>query len=191
MTPSRRTGLALALNFATLTLAVLPLARATAQTPPQTPAQTAQAPPPRCTEPVYRQFDFWIGEWTVANPTGGKLGDSSITLAEDGCLIIERWSSASGFHGQSYNFYDPSRLAWRQVWVSPSELTDYAGALNEKGEMVLEGVSQQAKGAAQRSRGVWVRNADDTVTQSFFSWDDDKREWTSDFVGVYRRKTAG
>lgn len=163
-----------------LSLALLaPLADA--QTPPA-------APPPRCEEAVYRQFDFWIGEWDVFNAAGAKVGSSSVTREEAGCLLVERWTSARGNNGQSYNFYDAATRKWRQVWVSPTELTDYSGALNAQGQMVLEGVSQQARGSTQRSLGTWTRNADGSVTQNFKSWDEPSRAWTEAFTGIYRRR---
>ncbi len=120
-------------------------------------AASAPAPPPRCVESVYRQFDFWVGEWDVFDASGQKIGKSSVTREEAGCLIVERWTSARGNGGQSYNFFDPSRNQWRQLWVSPTELTDYAGGLNPGGEMVLAGDLQQAGGYGGRSRGTWTR----------------------------------
>ena len=108
------------------------------------------APPPRCVESVYRRFDFWVGEWDVFDASGQKIGKSSVTREEAGCLIVERWTSARGNGGQSYNFFDPSRNQWRQLWVSPTELTDYAGGLNPGGEMVLAGDLQQAGGYGGR-----------------------------------------
>lgn len=152
-------------------------------------AQTPPAKPPRfCEGAIFRQFDFWIGEWSVTDGAGKKLGDSSITLAEDGCLIIERWTSASGNHGQSYNFYDGAMGRWRQVWVSPSQLVDYSGQLNDKGEMVLEGDTQDASGVSGRSRGTWTANADGSVRQHFEDLGADRRTWTTSFDGIYRRK---
>src|ERR1700753_2816621 len=114
----------------------------------------------RCEAAVYHQFDFWIGEWTVTNPAGKKVGESSVTREESGCLIVEHWKSAAGNAGQSYNFYDPAAREWRQVWFAPTELTDYRGALKPNGEMVLEGLSQLAGGATQKSRGAWTANKD-------------------------------
>ena len=162
--------------------AVLALATASAL------GQAPQKPPPRCVDPVYRQFDFWIGRWEVTNLKGVKVGDSEITREEDGCLIVEHWTSASGNHGQSYNFYDAGRKVWRQVWVAPGEMTDYAGSLNAKGEMALDGVSQQSGGHTQKSRGLWTANADGTVTQNFKVWDPGKKAWVEDFTGIYSRK---
>lgn len=164
---------------------------ACAQTPPpSTAAAITQAPPapPRCDSAIYRAFDFWVGEWDVYDPTGKLIGQNSITSEEAGCLIVERWTSARGNTGQSYNFYDPSRQQWRQVWISPSELTDYAGNLDANGEMVLEGDLQQAGGYAGRSRGTWTHNADGSVRQRFESYDTAKSAWTETFDGLYKRK---
>ena len=164
-----------------LALMVLVCAPAWAQTPVPT-------PPPRCETSVYRQFDFWVGEWDVFNPAGQKVGESSITREEAGCLIVERWRSAKGGQGQSYNFFDPSRGQWRQVWISPAELTDYAGDLNTNGEMVLEGDLQQAGGYGGRSRGTWTANADGSVRQRFETYDTASGSWVENFNGLYRKK---
>lgn len=151
-------------------------------------AQQGAPPPPRCDAPIYRQFDFWIGAWNVTNPAGMKVGESSITKEESGCLVVEHWIGSRGVGGQSYNFYDPASRKWRQVWVAPSEQTDYSGALNDRGEMVLEGVSQLAGGATQRSRGTWTANPDGTVRQRFEDWDPKKKAWSESFNGLYTRK---
>jgi hypothetical protein len=151
-------------------------------------AQQGAPPPTRCDAPIYRQFDFWIGEWGVTDPAGKKVGESSITREAAGCLIVEHWKGASGVSGQSYNFYDPGSGKWRQVWVAPSEETDYIGALNHRGEMVLEGVSQLAGGATQKSRGTWTINQDGTVRQRFEDWDSKTKAWSETFNGLYVRK---
>lgn len=152
------------------------------------PAALAQNPPLRCEDKVHRQFDFWLGEWEVFNLKGEKVGANSVALHEKGCLLVERWTSAKGNTGQSYNFYDTARKQWRQVWISPFEATDYAGSLNAKGEMVMEGLAQQAGGASERSLGLWAKNPDGSVTQTFKSWDEGKKAWVESFVGIYRKK---
>ena len=43
--------------------------------------------------PVYRQFDFWIGEWDAYGLNGKKAGDSKVTLVLDSCIILEEWTS--------------------------------------------------------------------------------------------------
>lgn len=164
------------------------VASATGAAAQQTPAQS-----PPCSDPLFRQFDFWVGEWDVYGSNGQKAGENKITREEYGCLLVEHWTNAGGVTGQSYNFVDLATNEWRQVWVSAGATIDYAGGLNDKGAMVLEGrigygAGQAGNGA--RFRGTWTPNADGTVTQHFEQYDDAKKSWTDWFVGTYKRKPA-
>ena len=148
----------------------------------------APAPPPGCTAPAYRDFDFWLGEWVVTTVDGAKAGENSITSEEGGCLIVERWTSTSGGSGQSYNFYDPGSMQWRQVWVSAGSVIDYAGGLNERGEMVLRGQIRCRDGRSAPFTGVWSKQADGAIRQHFKEFDLPTQTWKDWFVGDYRRK---
>lgn len=75
-----------------------------------------------CSNPVYRQFDFWIGEWEAFGKNGQKAGDSKISLVLDSCIILEEWTSASvnrglRFAGKSFNTYNAVTKQWQQTWV--------------------------------------------------------------------------
>ena len=75
-------------------------------------------PSPCTTDAVYRQFDFWIGEWDVYGPKGKKAGDSKIDLILDSCIILENWkSSGSNYAGKSFNTYNAVSKQWQQTWV--------------------------------------------------------------------------
>ena len=88
-------------------------------------AQSQQpAPPPPCQEDVYGDFDFWLGTWDVTTPAGQTAGVNVISELENGCLLLEEWTSAGGGTGQSYNFYDPGLKKWRQIWVSGGATSD-------------------------------------------------------------------
>lgn len=83
-----------------------------------------------CSNPVYRQFDFWIGEWEAFGPKGQKAGDSKISLILDSCIIYEEWTSASlqqglRYAGKSFNTYNAATKQWQQTWV------DNVGGTNE------------------------------------------------------------
>lgn len=152
----------------------------------------AQTPAPQpCTEPEYRHFDFWLGEWKVTQVGGagdGQVaGRNAITSEEGGCLILEKWTNAAGGTGQSYNFYDPGREEWRQIWVSAGAVIDYAGGLNEAGEMVLEGEIRNHGGPTAPFRGVWTPNEDGSVRQHFEQYDAESEQWRTWFTGMYRR----
>lgn len=155
------------------------------------PALAQQQKP--CAEPVFDDFDFWVGEWDVTGADGKLAGTNSITKEEYGCLLVERWKSAGGINGQSYNFVDLATGKWRQVWVSAGATIDYSGGLDSKGRMILEGVIGYPPGATPQSakfRGSWTPNADGTVTQHFQQYDPSKEEWTDWFVGTYKKRTG-
>lgn len=157
-----------------------------------TPAPAAPQKPP-CSDPVFDDFDFWVGEWDVYQSDGKLAGANSIRKEEYGCLLVERWVNSGGITGQSYNFVDLETGKWRQVWVSAGATIDYAGGLIDKGAMVLEGTIGYGAGQAgngAKFRGTWTPNADGTVTQHFQQFDDAKGEWTDWFVGTYKRKAA-
>jgi hypothetical protein len=142
-----------------------------------------------CTDPACRAFDFWLGEWLVDDPAGTKQGDNSITSEEGGCLIVERWTSASGGSGQSYNFFDPGSRQWRQVWVSQGAVIDYAGGPNSAGDMELQGSIRYRDGRSAPFRGLWSKLSDGSVKQQFDEFDLAQQKWTSWFTGIYRRKS--
>ncbi|MFQ5563692.1 MAG: hypothetical protein ACE5FO_09000, partial [Parvularculaceae bacterium] len=99
---------------------------------------------------INRAFDFWTGDWEVYNLKGEKAGENSITIEENGCLLVERWKGSGGGTGQSYNFVDLATGEWRQVWVSAGATIDYSGGLNEEGAMVLEGEISYRNGKKRR-----------------------------------------
>lgn len=155
---------------------------ATAQTPPD---QT----PRTCASEAHRAFDFWLGTWEVTDSSGNVAGHNVITAEEDGCLLVERWTSASGGTGQSYNFLDPSTGKWRQLWVSKGGVIDYSGGLTETQSMKLEGeITYQSSGQTTPFTGEWTLNDDGTVTQHFEQYNAETDSWDEWFTGLYVRK---
>ena len=150
-------------------------------------------PPPPCTEEVYRAFDFWLGDWEVygvnaEGEVGDKAGDNIITSEEGGCMLLEKWTSASGGTGQSYNYYDPGLKKWRQIWVSSAATIDYAGGLNDEGEMALEGEIAYRNGNTAQFKGLWTPLPDGTVRQHFEQYNAETKEWSPWFTGLYKRR---
>src|SRR4030088_470906 len=80
-------------------------------------AKTAPSvPTPTCNSAEYRQFDFWIGRWSVAEGQQ-PAGQNSIEADLKRCALFESWSSVDGSRGRSINFYDRIRRRWHQTWV--------------------------------------------------------------------------
>lgn len=70
-----------------------------------------------CTEPEYRQFDFWLGAWnvTVAGAASGAPPvPSDITLEPGGCAVFENFANGAG---RSLNVYNPADARWHQTYA--------------------------------------------------------------------------
>jgi len=72
--------------------------------------------------PVYRQFDFWVGNWEAYNAKGYKAGDSKVSIILDSCVVLEEWTSTwkqygVTYTGKSFNTYNAASGQWQQNWV--------------------------------------------------------------------------
>ena len=81
-------------------------------------------------DPIYAQFDFWIGEWEAYDLKGNIAGYSKISKILDNCVVLEEWTAAAAqqglvFAGKSYNSYNASTKQWQQTWI------DNTGGSNE------------------------------------------------------------
>lgn len=147
----------------------------------------AQAASP-CAEGPYRDFDFWVGEWDVRDPTGKVTGVNTITREMDGCLIVERWRSANGGTGQSWNYYDRNEGKWKQLWVGLGLLLHMEGGLTG-GSMVMEGpLEYMGQDRTTRLRGTWTKLEDGRLHHHFEESTDGGQTWSTWFDGYYTRR---
>ena len=146
-------------------------------------------------DPIYRQFDFWIGEWDVYGKNGKKAGDSKIELILDSCIILENWKSASLFNGvyysgKSFNTYNSVTKQWQQTWV------DNTGGTTE----FLEG-HYEDKTMILKTKPFWFNKDTMAVRRlTFFSINADKvrqlgeiskdneKTWNTEYDLEYRRR---
>ena len=136
-------------------------------------------------EPRAREFDFWVGKFRVQDAQGNLLGHNTIRKVQGDCALIENWIGAKGGSGTSLNLYDPTRGAWRQLWVSPGTIIDISGGLVD-GSMVLEGtVYYQASGETRPFRGTWTPMSGGVVRQFFEESTDGGATFVPWFEGFY------
>ena len=149
-------------------------------------AALAQDPPPPCSDPGHRQFDFWVGEWQVENAEGTVLGHNRIEKLLGDCALKENWRGAKGTIGYSFNIYDAAREQWHQTWVDgQGRLLLLDGGLKD-GAMVLEGENPGPGGAMVKHRITWSPQEDGSVKQHW-TISPDGKEWKDAFIGFYRR----
>ena len=160
---------------------------AAAQAPSASPAAAA-AP---CAPPEYRQFDFWVGNWDVKDPSGQVVGTNRITREYDGCVVQEHWEARGPQKqiGSSFNTYFPAARRWHQTWVdSTGGFLLLDGGMAE-GSMVLNGDMPARKGTGMvHHRIAFTPNANGTVRQLWEVSRDGGKTWAVSFDGTYVRK---
>ncbi|HEX6898869.1 MAG TPA: hypothetical protein VF789_04115 [Thermoanaerobaculia bacterium] len=180
---------------AALSLAVTAGAQQAPAPPAAPPSPSPQAqpaapppPPPRCEGPEYRQFDFWLGSWTVLNPKDLPAGLSEITRVSSGCAIQEKWQGTMGGDGSSLSYFSRGDKSWHQVWVGPDGMVLHLKGGLQDGAMVLAGDDRQTPQGVVRDRIRWTPQPDGMVLQEWESSKDGGKTWQKSFSGRYRKR---
>ena len=158
----------------------------------------AQKLPPKSpcvTDEIYRQFDFWIGDWEAFNLKGNKAGDSKISLILDSCIILEEWTSTpvpGGFiyTGKSFNTYNATTKQWQQTWVdNVGGNTQYVQGKYEDKKIIFEtNPWQYSTDTMAISRLTFFNIGKDKVRQLGQMSKDKGQTWITQFDLEYRRK---
>ena len=141
--------------------------------------------------PVYRQFDYWLGTWDVVPngaPPGTPPSTNVITTIHNGCVILESWT-AVGQTGQSFNIYDRVSGKWRQTWVdSTGGLHEYSGGLVD-GNMTYEGdiPAPGGKGRMHVRLTFFIRG-DGTLRQLSERTSDGGKTWQVNYDLIYTNR---
>ncbi|HEY4613334.1 MAG TPA: tetratricopeptide repeat protein [Bacteroidota bacterium] len=143
--------------------------------------------------PEARQFDFWVGEWSVVTLQGQQgrpAGTSVIQQIAEGCGILENWQSGgAGLTGKSLNFYDQNAGKWYQYWVGPGGgATRYSGVYKDGAMRFETEPFQNLNGQTMRLRLTFFNIDANTVRQFAESTTDDGKTWTVNYDFKYVRK---
>ena len=140
-----------------------------------------------CCNEYNRQFDFWIGDWTVYDTAGNIVGENIIQKVEGGCLITEQWKGSKGGTGRSINFYDKSDSTWNQTWVDNSgNILKLKGNLIEKSMIMQSTLIEGTKIDFYKNQITWTPNKDKSVTQKWEILDKDNNVLQLLFLGIYK-----
>jgi hypothetical protein len=161
-----------------LLLGMLTTAPAGAQTPNNTKP---------CSQSIYRQFDFWIGEWNVFSE--GKLaGANSVQKILGGCVIQENWTDALGNSGKSFNTYNPYKKKWQQNWVDDrGSVLEFTGEAKD-GVMAYQAELPASGGGKLIYRMTFTKLSENRVRQLWEQSTDGGKTWQPLFDGDYQRK---
>ncbi|HSB92550.1 MAG TPA: DUF1579 family protein [Flavitalea sp.] len=146
-------------------------------------------------DPVYRQFDFWLGSWEAFGPKGQKAGHSKVSLILDSCIVLEEWTSATmqrnvRFQGKSFNTYNAQTKQWQQTWVdNTGSTTHYLKGRAETNKIIFETVpSPDPHDTTGTSRLSFFKLDEDKVRQLGELSKDNGKTWTTQYDLEYRRK---
>jgi hypothetical protein len=150
---------------------------------------------PCTTDPIYRQFDFWLGEWDVFRKDGKKAGDSKIDLILDSCIILENWKSANQFNGlyyagKSFNTYNAVTKQWQQTWVdNVGGSVEFLEGHFENDKMIFQTKPfPLSKDTMAVRRLTFFNLGKDKVRQYSEISRDNNSTWTPEYDLEYRRK---
>jgi len=141
---------------------------------------------PCTSQPEYKQFDFWVGEWVVTSE-GQQVATSSIQRVVNGCIIFENYAQADGFTGKSFNFFDATLKKWRQTWVDgTARVSEFAGVYKD-GAMRFEGESHLQDGTRILRRMTLFNLNPDRVRQLSQASTDGGKTWRVTYDFIYTR----
>ena len=155
----------------------------------QSPAPAPAARP--CTAPEYRQFDFWVGNWEVKDPSGQVAGTNRITREYGGCVVMEHWEARGPQKqiGSSFNTYSPAAGRWHQTWVdSTGGFLLLDGGMVDKAMVLTGEMPARQGGGTVRHRIAFTPNPNGTVRQLWEASRDGGKTWSVTFDGTYIRK---
>ena len=134
-------------------------------------------------DPVYRQFDYWLGEWDVE--VGGKrVARSSIQLILSDCVISENyWRLDNTYSGKSYSMWDAANKRWEQNYVdSGGSSSHWLGALENDRIVFYDRTGKVVQ------RMTYTKEGPDHVRQTIDVSSDEEKTWNSGFNGLYVRR---
>jgi len=141
-----------------------------------------------CQTAEFRQFDFWIGDWSVHNPAGQKVGDNLITREQDGCLLVEHWKSGPGVEsGTSFNYFDIRDKKFHQIYFDNS---GNAGAYPAMAGGIVDSkmVMISDEKASPVFRWTWYVISPGKVRQMAEQSDDQQKNWRVIWDSTYISK---
>ncbi len=141
-----------------------------------------------CSKPPYTDFDFWIGKWIVKLPQGQQAGVNEITREQDGCLLVEHWTSARGREtGSSFNYYDVRDKRWHQLYLDNSGNAGAYPAMSgglQDGRMILLTDEHDSP----LSRWTWYVVSPGRVRQMAEQSKDGGKTWSVFWDSIYERE---
>ena len=137
-----------------------------------------------------QKFNFWIGEWDVFKNDTLKAGDSRIERILQDAVILENYSTPTGYEGKSFNFFDKEKNKWVEFWVDKNAQSIlFEGNYDErsKGNCLLS--YDKNTGDKPYIRKLRFFDIDSNTVRQFSERTyDDGKTWHTEYDILYKRK---
>lgn len=135
-----------------------------------------------------RQFDFWLGDWSVSYPGATNPSASKVYLDLDKCMIVESWDGGKGHTGKNMFAYSADDKNWHGMFAdSQGRVHVFAGKVTPAAAEFV-GTSRSESGAEVLNRIKVIRIGTDKVQQTWEKSSDNGATWTMEFRGEYTQK---
>ena len=139
-------------------------------------------------------FDYWVGTFDAKpwdkpeSPSGGTLRN---TREYDGCVFVERWSSADANDGSGMSmvFFDTTRRSWRMVWNDDANgSTVFDEGAYKEGAMRFRGWKVDPSGHRVMAMNVLQNVSPGLIRHTFSTSSDSGRTWVVRSDGRFVRR---
>jgi len=138
--------------------------------------------------PESRQFDFWLGDWTIAAPGGSSNSTSRVSLSLDQCLLVEKWDGGKRHAGENMFAYSADDKSWYGMFAdNMGRAHVFTGGHVASGVAEFEGTNRGPKGETVLDKVKVVRISPNKVEQTWKKSTDNGVTWTTEFRGEYTR----
>ncbi len=144
---------------------------------------------PPCSDPEVRQFDFWLGKWSLAWGEDGK-GTNTIRRILGGCVIEEQFDGtpSTPLVGMSVSTWSPQWTRWHQTWVdNQGSYLDFTGEWDDIEEKMILSRDDVAQGKHVLQRMVWYAITPDSLEWNWERSEDGGMTWEVQWNIHYRR----
>jgi hypothetical protein len=135
-----------------------------------------------------RQFDYWLGDWTITYPGAPGGSTSTVRLELDKCMVVERWDGGKGHSGENLFAYSADDKKWHGMFADNQGRAHVFEGKVAGGVAEFYGPSRGPNGEAVLNRIRIIRISGDKVEQSWEKSTDNGGTWTTGFRGEYSRK---
>ena len=142
-----------------------------------------------CKSKDYQSFDFWLGEWKVSSKNSTNVSHNKISKINDGCGLLEEYTTPTGFKGKSLNIFNKQDGLWHQTWVDNSGLLLQLKGQLQSNSMIMQGYSIDKSGNRLLNQISWQPLESGDVRQHWQVSKDGGKNWQTVFDGLYQKVT--